>query len=152
MLAELLHTTTAPILPADVASSIEAQRQTRSMDYLFSVDVLANGTATAELVTKSGYQFVLTGLGWWTEDAVTKASIRLEQLDNASGNLSGGAPGNLVGFIPAECFGGFVSYLEEPRDFMRVVGENAYLRASVHNASAANAKIFVLATGYETQV
>lgn len=151
MLAELLQTAGKPVKAQDIANHIERQKSSRSMDYLFPVQTTAGGFGSFELVTKPGWFFVITGLAWWAENDIDRAEIRLEQLDTSSGNFSGGAAGVNVGFIPADCFGGFVSYLEEPADFLRYVGDNAYLRANVHNQSAAPGVVYVLASGFEVR-
>lgn len=152
LLAAMLRTAGGAIDPAAVPSVLDAQRAARSADYKFEIDLAAGATGSAEIVTVSGWNFVLTGLSWWTESEGVAAEIRLEQMDQGAGQLSGGPAGEFAGFVPAECLGGVASYREEPADFLRYCGEKAYLRATVHNKGTGAGRVYVLASGFETRV
>lgn len=152
LLAAMLRTAGGAIDPAAVPSVLDAQRAARSADYVFEIDLAAGETKSAEQITVSGWCFVLTGLSWWTEADDVLPEIRLEQLDQGGGQLSGGPAGEFAGFVPSECLGGVTSYREEPADFLRYCGEKAYLRATVHNKGAGAWRVYVLASGFETRV
>lgn len=152
LLAAMLKTAAAPIDAAAVPSVLDAQRAARSVDYTFVVTAGAGATVSAEVVTKKGWLFVLTGLSWFSEAENVAPEIRIEQMDRGAGQLSGGPAGEFAGFLPAAFLGGVSAYREEDKDFLHECGESAYLRATVHNKGTGAGEITVLASGFETRV